>query len=111
MWPLGAFGDHLEQELGSDVGQRYVADFIEHDHVVARPARQHPFYRIVLPGFDQFIDEVRGRGESRPSLLSARNPPRIVRLVVARNCIVNFVPGKAGGSRRTSSPSEQCLGF
>jgi hypothetical protein len=66
---LGALGDHLKQELGSDVGQWRVADFIEYDHVVAQPALQHPRHRIVLPGFDQLVHEISSGGESRSSFL------------------------------------------
>jgi len=66
----GSLGDHLKQELRSDVGQRHVTHFIQHDHVVEHPAGQHSSDRVVLPCFDQFINQnqVRGRGESRPSL-------------------------------------------
>lgn len=69
---LGPFGDHLKQELGSDVGQRHVADFVEHDHVVAQPACQYSLHRVVLPGFHQLVDQVRSGGESRSSFLPAR---------------------------------------
>ena len=48
--PLGAFCNHLEQELCPDVGQRHVADFIEHDQVITQPSRQHALYRILPPG-------------------------------------------------------------
>ena len=38
---LGAFGDHLEQELRSDVGERHVTDFVEHHHA-AVTTHEHP---------------------------------------------------------------------
>ena len=70
---LGAFGDHLEQELRSDVGQRHVTThFVEDNHVVAQPACQHSLHRVVLSRFHQLIDQVCGGGESRPPFLAAR---------------------------------------
>jgi len=50
---FGSLGDHLEQELRADLGQRHIADFIEYGHVAAQPTRQHTLHRIVLPGFDR----------------------------------------------------------
>jgi hypothetical protein len=50
---LGAFGDHLEQELGSDVGQRHV-ELVE--------ARQHNAVKRVLARWLRYdvivLDEV-----------------------------------------------------
>ena len=34
---LGPFGDDLEQELGADLGQRYVSHLIERDQIVTGP--------------------------------------------------------------------------
>ncbi len=45
---FGPFGDDLEQQLGADLGQRHVADFIERDYVVAYPSRQHAAHPVVL---------------------------------------------------------------
>jgi hypothetical protein len=53
-----------------NVSQRHVADFIEQDQVIAQPTRQHTFHSILLPCFDQLVDQVRGRGESRSPIVS-----------------------------------------
>jgi hypothetical protein len=68
---LGPFGDHLEQELGADLGQGDVADLVDGDQVVARPAGQDPSELELLLGLDQLVDQVGGRGETDPPLLAA----------------------------------------
>jgi hypothetical protein len=59
--PLGSFGNHLEQKLGSDFGQEYTTDLVERDHVVAEPSRQHALDCIVLLGLHQFVHQIRHR--------------------------------------------------
>ena len=61
---LGPFGDHLEQELGADLGERDVADLVDGDQVVARPAGQDPAELELLLGLDQLVDQVGCRGEA-----------------------------------------------
>jgi hypothetical protein len=68
---LSALGDHLEQELGADLGERDVADLVDGDQVVARPAGQDPTELELLLGLDQFVDQVGGGGEADPPLLAA----------------------------------------
>src|SRR6266446_7406801 len=68
---LGPFGDDLEQELRADLGQRYVADFIERAQIVTRPARQGATELQLMLGLDHLVDQRGGGGEAHPALLSA----------------------------------------
>jgi hypothetical protein len=68
---VGPIGDDLEQELGAELGEGDVADLVDGDDVVARPARQHPPQLELLLGLDQLVDQRRGGGEAHPPSLAA----------------------------------------
>ena len=59
---FGSVGDDMEQELGTEFGQRHVADLIDCNHVVARPAAQH----------DELVDQCSRGGEAHAFSLTAR---------------------------------------
>ena len=69
--PLGAIRDHLEQQLGSDLGQRHVAELVDADQLDALPTPQGPAQGVGGAGFDQLVDQGCGGGEAYPSALLA----------------------------------------
>ena len=66
---LGPVGDDLKQQLGADVGERDVADLVNGDQVIPRPAGEHAgeLHRVLR--FDQLIDQRGGGREPDPPLL------------------------------------------
>ena len=84
--PFGAFRNHLEQKLRADLRQWHVTHFVQRDHVVAHPSRQHAPHSVVLPGFHQLVHQVRRGRETHSAFLAARRhaqPSRQMRLARA----------------------------
>jgi hypothetical protein len=69
---LGSLGDHLEEELGADLGQGNISNFIDGDEVVPAPTADNPSQLHLMFGLDQLVHQPCGRGESDTLLLSAR---------------------------------------
>jgi hypothetical protein len=84
LWPLGEgqvggdddgglFGslcDDLEQQLGGDLGQRNVAEFIDNDQLHAGPAGQHAAQTLLPLCFDELIGERGGGREAHSPALT-----------------------------------------
>jgi len=68
---LGAFSNHLEQELSANLGQRYVTHFIERDQIVTGPPRQRATELQLMPSLDQFVNQRRSGSEADAALLAA----------------------------------------
>jgi hypothetical protein len=75
---------------------------IEHDHVVAQPTRQHTFHSILLPCFDQLVDQVRGPTASPMPRRLAQSRPAAFRI---------REPIETGTKDRISAPSGSSSGF
>lgn len=71
----GAFrsvGDDLEQELGTDVGERNIADLIECNQVVSHPSHHQPLDLAILFRLDEFVHQGGRCDESDALLLMTR---------------------------------------
>ena len=69
--PLGAIGDHLEQQLGADLGERHVAELVDADQLDALPASERPAQGVGGAGLDQLVDQGGRGGEAHPAALLA----------------------------------------
>ena len=69
---FGSFRDDLKKQLGSDLRERHIADFIKNDQVIARPASEGSSQQIVMLRFDQFIDQPGGGRKANSLLLLTR---------------------------------------
>ena len=64
--------NHLEQKLGADIGEWDVAELVDAQQLVAGVATDHSREFVLLPSFNEFVDESRGRREANAATLLAR---------------------------------------
>ena len=71
--PLVALAEHLEQELGTGLGQRHEAEFVDDQKLVGGELLLEPQQLLVIAGLDELVDQCGGGDEAdREALLAGR---------------------------------------
>ena len=69
--PLVALAEHLEQQLGTGLGQRHEAEFVDDQKLVGGELLLEPQQLLVIAGLDEFVDQRGGGDEAdREALLA-----------------------------------------
>ena len=63
--------DDLEEKLRADLGHWHIADFVNRNHVVTRPAFECATEHVLMLCFDEFVDEARSSRKAHAALLPA----------------------------------------
>ena len=66
------FRDDLKKQLGSDLRERHIADFIKDEQIIPRPSAECASEQVMVLRFNQLIDQSGSRRETNPFLLLTR---------------------------------------
>ena len=74
---LVALADHLEQELGTGLGKRHEAEFVDDQKLVGGQLLMEPQQLLVIAGLDELVDQCGGGDEAdREALIWQAARPR-----------------------------------
>jgi hypothetical protein len=110
---FGSLRDHLEEQLGSDFGQRDITEFIDDDQIHAGPAGQHAAQTLLPLRFDELVHQRRGgRKAHSPALTTGGDSQAGRKMTLAGAGIADqqdrlgafeIAAGEGKGSRRGST--------
>ena len=100
--PLVALAEHLEQELGSGLGQRHEAELVDDQKLVGGELLLEPPQLLVIAGLHEFVDQRGGGDEAdRETLLAGRQAEGDVGLagatVAERDAVLAALDVRAAG--------------